>query len=68
MQLIIHSPFGSRVNRAWGLPSGSASAGSSTSSSRPRRPRTLAALAGPQHSFPLDSVFRFLHPDTVRES
>ena len=68
MQLVIHSPFGSRVNRAWGL------------ALRKRFCRQfnfeLQAAAtedglllslGPQHSFPLDTVFRFLHPDTVRD-
>jgi ATP-dependent Lhr-like helicase len=68
MQLVIHSPFGSRVNRAWGL------------ALRKRFCRQfnfeLQAAAtedglllslGPQHSFPLETVFRFLHPDTVRD-
>jgi ATP-dependent Lhr-like helicase len=68
MQLVIHAPFGSRVNRAWGL------------ALRKRFCRqfnfelqaaatedSLLLSLGPQHSFPLDSVFRFLHPDTVEE-
>ncbi len=68
MQLVIHAPFGSRVNRAWGL------------ALRKRFCRQfnfeLQAAAtedglllslGPQHSFPLENVFRFLHPDTVRD-
>jgi ATP-dependent Lhr-like helicase len=68
MQLVIHSPFGSRVNRAWGL------------ALRKRFCRQfnfeLQAAAtedglllslGPQHSFPLENVFRFLHPDSVRD-
>ncbi len=66
MQLVIHAPFGSRVNRAWGL------------ALRKRFCRQfnfeLQAAAtedglllslGPQHSFPLDNVFRFLQPETV---
>jgi ATP-dependent Lhr-like helicase len=66
MQLVIHSPFGSRVNRAWGL------------ALRKRFCRQfnfeLQAAAtdeaillslGPQHSFPLDDVFRFLHPSSL---
>jgi ATP-dependent helicase Lhr and Lhr-like helicase len=66
MQLVIHSPFGSRVNRAWGL------------ALRKRFCRqfnfelqaaatedALLLSSGPQHSFPLDSVFRFLHPEQV---
>ncbi|MGZ8393118.1 MAG: DEAD/DEAH box helicase, partial [Gemmatimonadales bacterium] len=68
MQLVIHSPFGSRVNRAWGL------------ALRKRFCRqfnfelqaaatddALLLSLGPQHSFPLDTVFKFLHPDTVEE-
>ena len=68
MQLVVHSPFGSRVNRAWGL------------ALRKRFCRQfnfeLQAAAtedglllslGPQHSFPLENVFKFLHPDSVRD-
>ncbi len=68
MQLVLHAPFGSRVNRAWGL------------ALRKRFCRQfnfeLQAAAthegvllslGPQHSFPLEDVFRYLHPDSVRE-
>ena len=63
MQLVLHSPFGSRINRAWGL------------ALRKRFCRTfnfeLQAAAnddaivlslGPQHSFPLEEVFSYLHP------
>ncbi|MGH7459210.1 MAG: DEAD/DEAH box helicase [Longimicrobiaceae bacterium] len=69
MQLVLHSPFGARVNRAWGL------------ALRKKFCRTfnfeLQAAAseegvllslGPQHSFPLEEVFRYLHPDTVRDT
>ena len=68
MQLVIHAPFGSRINRAWGL------------ALRKRFCRSfnfeLQAAAtdngivislGEQHSFPLDIVFEFLRPATVRE-
>src|SRR4029453_7423651 len=68
MQLVLHAPFGSRVNRAWAL------------ALRKRFCRQfnfeLQAAAteeglllslGPQHSFPLTAVFRSLHPNTVRE-
>ncbi|MGO9065592.1 MAG: DEAD/DEAH box helicase [Myxococcaceae bacterium] len=66
MQLCLHAPFGSRINRAWGL------------ALRKRFCRTfdfeLQAAAtddgillslGEQHSFPLADIFDFLHPDTV---
>lgn len=68
MQLVIHSPFGSAVNRAWGL------------ALRKRFCRTfnfeLQAAAiedaivislGAVHSFPLEEVWRYLHPDSVRD-
>ncbi len=68
MQLVLHAPFGSRINRAWGL------------ALRKRFCRTfnfeLQAAAnddaivlslGPQHSFPLEEVFSYLHPASARE-
>jgi len=68
MQLVLHAPFGSRINRAWGL------------ALRKRFCRSfnfeLQAAAtddaimislGTQHSFPLDEVFRYLNSKTVRE-
>lgn len=68
MQLVLHAPFGARINRAWGL------------ALRKRFCRTfnfelqaaatengvLISLAE-QHSFPLDAVFSFLSPKTVRQ-
>ncbi len=67
MQLVIHSPYGSRLNRAWGL------------ALRKRFCRTfnfeLQAAAtedaivlslSTSHSFPLAEVTRYLHADTVR--
>ena len=66
MQLVIHAPFGARINRAWGL------------ALRKRFCRTfnfeLQAAAtdngivislGEQHAFPLEVVFEFLRPETV---
>jgi ATP-dependent Lhr-like helicase len=68
MQLVLHAPFGARINKAWGL------------SLRKRFCRSfnfeLQAAAndeaivlslGPHHSFPLESVFHYLNPQTVRE-
>jgi len=68
MQLVIHAPFGARINRAWGL------------ALRKRFCRSfnfeLQAAAtdnginislGEQHSFPLAAVFEFLRPETVQE-
>ena len=68
MQLVLHAPFGSRINRAWGL------------ALRKRFCRqfdfelqaaatedALLLSLGPQHSFPLADVFRYLHPATAKD-
>ncbi|HET9705550.1 MAG TPA: DEAD/DEAH box helicase [Vicinamibacterales bacterium] len=68
MQLVLHAPFGSRVNRAWSL------------ALRKRFCRQfnfeLQAAAteeglllslSDQHAFPLADVFRYLHPSTVKD-
>jgi ATP-dependent Lhr-like helicase len=68
MQLIIHAPFGARINKAWGL------------ALRKRFCRSfnfeLQAAAtdnglnislAEQHSFPLADVFQFLHPNTLKD-
>ncbi len=68
MQLVLHAPFGSRINKAWGL------------ALRKRFCRqfnfelqaaatddALLLSLGPQHSFPLADVFRYLHPATTRD-
>lgn len=68
MQLLLHAPFGSRINRAWGL------------ALRKRFCRNfnfeLQAAAtdngivislAEQHAFPLESVFEFLHSGSVEK-
>lgn len=68
MQLVIHAPFGGRINRAWGL------------ALRKRFCVTfdfelqaaatdngLVISLGEKHSFPLESVFGYLHSHSVRE-
>ncbi|MBI1818563.1 MAG: DEAD/DEAH box helicase [Deltaproteobacteria bacterium] len=68
MQLVVHAPFGGRINRAWGL------------ALRKRFCRTfdfeLQAAAtddgivlslGEQHSFPLENVFEMVRPAMVEE-
>lgn len=68
MHLVIHAPFGNRLNKAWGL------------ALRKRFCRKfnfeLQAAAnddaiilslGSTHSFPLEEVFDYLSPETVRE-
>ncbi|MGC4096153.1 MAG: DEAD/DEAH box helicase [Nitrospira sp.] len=68
MQLVIHAPFGGRINKAWGL------------ALRKRFCVTfdfelqaaatdngLVISLGEKHSFPLESVFGYLHSHSVRE-
>jgi ATP-dependent Lhr-like helicase len=67
-QLILHAPFGGRINRAWGM------------ALRKRFCRTfdfeLQAAAtddgvllslGPQHSFPLETILQMVRPEDVDE-
>jgi ATP-dependent Lhr-like helicase len=67
-QLVLHAPFGGKINRAWGM------------ALRKRFCRSfdfeLQAAAtddgvllslGPQHSFPLESILELLRPDGLRE-
>ncbi len=67
-QLVLHAPFGARINRAWGL------------ALRKRFCRSfdfeLQAVAtddgvlfslGPQHSFPLEAVFEMVDPESLDE-
>lgn len=67
-QLVLHAPFGARINRAWGL------------ALRKRFCRSfdfeLQAVAtddgvlfslGPQHSFPLEAIFEMVDPESLDE-
>jgi ATP-dependent helicase Lhr and Lhr-like helicase len=68
MQLVLHAPFGSRVNRAWGLALRKRFCRSFNFELQAAATEDAILLSlGPQHSFPLETVFRFLHPDTVGE-
>jgi ATP-dependent helicase Lhr and Lhr-like helicase len=68
MQLVIHSPFGSRVNRAWGLALRKRFCRQFNFELQAAATEDALLLSlGPQHSFPLDTVFKFLHPDSVED-
>ena len=68
MQLILHAPFGSRVNRAWGLALRKRFCRQFNFELQAAATEEAVLLSlGPQHSFPLDDVFRFLSPATVKE-
>ncbi|HSJ75710.1 MAG TPA: helicase-related protein, partial [Gemmatimonadales bacterium] len=68
MQLVIHAPFGSRVNRAWGLALRKRFCRQFNFELQAAATEDALLLSlGPQHSFPLESVFRFLNPETVED-
>lgn len=68
MQLVIHSPFGSRLNRAWGLALRKRFCRSFNFELQAAATDDAIVLSlGTQHSFPLDEVFRYLSRRSVRE-
>jgi ATP-dependent Lhr-like helicase len=68
MQLVLHAPFGSRVNRAWGLALRKRFCRQFNFELQAAATEDALLLSlGPQHSFPLDDVFRYLHPTSVRD-
>ena len=68
MQLVLHSPFGSRVNRAWGLALRKRFCRQFNFELQAAATEDALLLSlGPQHSFPLADVFRYLHPATARD-
>ena len=68
MQLVLHAPFGSRVNKAWGLALRKRFCRQFNFELQAAATEDALLLSlGPQHSFPLADVFRYLHPATVRD-
>src|SRR5207245_10603025 len=68
MQLVVHAPFGGRINRAWGLALRKRFC--VTLNFRLQAAATddgLVIWLGEQHSVPLDSVFAMVRPATLRE-
>jgi len=69
MQLVLHAPLGSRVNKAWGLALRKKFCQSFNFELQAAATEEALVLSlGPAHSFPLDEVFRYLNPKTVRET
>ncbi|MQA90235.1 MAG: DEAD/DEAH box helicase, partial [Gemmatimonas sp.] len=69
MQLVLHAPFGSRVNRAWGLALRKKFCQNfNFELQAAATDEGLLLSLGPQHSFPLDEVFRYLNPATLRDT
>src|SRR6476619_2201531 len=68
MQLVLHAPFGSRVNRAWGLALRKRFCRSFNFELQAAATDDAIVISlGTQHSFPLDQVFRYLTSKTVRD-
>jgi ATP-dependent Lhr-like helicase len=63
MQLVLHAPFGSRINKAWGLALRKRFCRQFNFELQAAATEDALMLSlGPQHSFPLADVFRYLHP------
>jgi ATP-dependent Lhr-like helicase len=68
MQLILHAPFGSRINKAWGLALRKRFCRQFNFELQAAATEDAILLSlGPQHSFPLADVFHYLHPATARD-
>ena len=66
MQLIIHAPFGGRVNKAWGLALRKRFCrGFNFELQAAATDNGLNIALAEQHSFPLADVFQFLHSETM---
>jgi ATP-dependent Lhr-like helicase len=69
MQLVVHAPFGGRINRALGLALRKRFCRSFDFELQAAASDDAVLLSlGPQHSFPLEDVPRFLSPETLRET
>ncbi len=67
MQLVVHAPFGSKINRAWGLALRKRfCVGFGFELQAAANEEAIILSLGPQHSFELADVFDFLHPSTAR--
>src|SRR5207302_5993184 len=68
MQLVLHAPFGSRVNRAWGLALRKRFCRSFNFELQAAATDDAIVLSlGPQHSFALEDVFQYLKPATAEQ-
>ncbi|NKB34556.1 MAG: DEAD/DEAH box helicase [Pseudomonadales bacterium] len=68
MHVVIHSPYGSRLNRGWGLALRKRFCKSfNFELQAAANEDSIVISLGSVHSFPLDEVFRYLQSATVRE-
>ncbi|MGE5089791.1 MAG: ATP-dependent DNA helicase, partial [Candidatus Levyibacteriota bacterium] len=67
MQLVVHSPFGSRINRAWGLALRKRFCVKFNFELQAAATEDAIVISlSTSHSFPLADVARYLHSNTVR--
>ncbi|HEX3594068.1 MAG TPA: DEAD/DEAH box helicase [Polyangiaceae bacterium] len=68
MQLVVHAPLGSRINRAWGLALRKRFCQRFDFELQAAATDDAIVLSlGPTHSFPLEEVFGYLRVETARE-
>jgi ATP-dependent Lhr-like helicase len=68
MQMVVHAPFGGRINRAWGMALRKRLCHSFNFELQAAATDDGVLLSlGPQHSFPLEAVFEMLHPTGLEE-
>jgi ATP-dependent Lhr-like helicase len=68
MQLVVHAPFGARINKAWGLSLRKRFCVSFNFELQAAATDNGVNIAlAEQHSFPLSDVFHFLHENSVKE-
>jgi ATP-dependent Lhr-like helicase len=68
MQLVVHAPFGSRINKAWGLALRKRfCVGFGFELQAAANEEAIVLSLGPQHSFELIEVFDYLNPATARD-
>jgi ATP-dependent Lhr-like helicase len=66
MQLILHAPFGARINRAWGLALRKRfCVGFNFELQAAATDNGIVISLAEQHAFPLEAVFEFLKPSSV---
>jgi len=66
--MVLHAPFGGRINRAWGLALRKRFCrGFGFELQAAANEEAIVISLGPHHSFPLEDVFQFLHPATARD-
>jgi ATP-dependent Lhr-like helicase len=68
MQMVLHAPFAGRINRGWGLALRKRFCrGFGFELQAAANEEAIVISLGLQHSFPLEDVFDYLHPNTVRK-